>query len=229
MTADSVSKKDITRRAYLMFVMAVVGLAAVFFLPAGTLGYWHGWVYMGILLIPMVFVLRYLLRNSPHLLERRMQMRERELTQKRVVGFSAIYFLAAFALPGFDYRWGWSTMPVWVVLLADLAVLAGYGVIIRVFVENRYASRTVEVAIGQQVISTGPYAVVRHPMYVGVLLMYLASPMALGSWWALLPAALIVPILVVRIVNEEQVLERDLEGYREYKHKTKYRLLPGIW
>ena len=229
MTADSVSKKDITRRAYLMFVMAVVGLAAVFFLPAGTLGYWHGWVYMGILLIPMVFVLRYLLRNSPHLLVRRMQMRERELTQKRVVRFSAIYFLAAFALPGFDYRWGWSTMPVWVVLLADLAVLAGYGVIIRVFVENRYASRTVEVATGQQVISTGPYAVVRHPMYVGVLLMYLASPMALGSWWALLPAALIVPILVVRIVNEEQVLERDLEGYREYKHKTKYRLLPGIW
>jgi protein-S-isoprenylcysteine O-methyltransferase Ste14 len=229
MTTDSISMKDITRRAYLMFVMAVVGLAVVFFLPAGTLGYWHAWVYMGLLLIPMVFVLRYLLRNSPHLLERRMQMRERELTQKRVVGFSAIYFLAAFALPGFDYRWGWSTMPVWVVLLADLAVLVGYGLIIRVFVENQYASRTVEVATGQQVISTGPYAVVRHPMYVGVLLMYLASPMALGSWWALLPAAFILPILVVRIVNEEQVLERDLPGYREYKLKTRYRLLPGVW
>ncbi len=229
MTADSVSKKDSTRRAYLMFVMAVVGLAAVFFLPAGSLDYWHAWVYMGVLLIPMAFVLRYLVRHSPHLLERRMQMRERELTQKRVVGFSAIYFLAAFALPGFDYRWGWSTMPVWVALLADLAVLVGYGLIIRVFVENRYASRTVEVAPGQQVISTGPYAVVRHPMYVGVLVFYLASPIALGSWWAFLPAAVIVPILVVRILNEEQVLERDLPGYREYKVKTKYRLLPGIW
>ncbi len=229
MTNDSISKKDIAQRAYRMFVMALVGLAAIFFLPAGTLGYWHGWVYMGILLIPMAFVLRYLLRNSPHLLERRMQMREREMTQKRVVGFSAIYFLAAFALPGLDFRWAWSNMPVRVVLLGDLAVLVGYGLIIRVFVENQYASRTVEVAAGQQVISTGPYAVVRHPMYIGVLLMYLASPVALGSWWALLPAAIIIPILVVRIVNEEQVLERDLPGYREYKQKTKYRLLPGIW
>ena len=229
MTTDAVATKGINRRAVQMFVMAVLGLGALFFLPAGTLAYWHGWVYMGLLLFPMVFVLRYLLRNSPELLARRMQMRERERTQKRLISFTAVYFLAAFALPGFDFRWGWSSMSVWVVLAGDLLVLLGYGLIIRVFMENRYASRTVEVTSGQQVISTGPYAVVRHPMYVGVLLMYLATPVALGSWWALLPAMAIAPILVIRISNEEQVLERDLPGYKEYKQKTKYRLLPGIW
>lgn len=229
MTADSISTQSITRRAFRMFAMAVLGLGAVFFLPAGTLAYWHAWVYLGVLLIPMAFLLRYLLRHSPHLLERRMQMRERELTQKRLIAFTSVYFLAAFVLPGLDFRWGWSRMPVWVVLVGDLLVLIGYGIIIRVFVENRYASRTVEVASGQQVIRTGPYAVVRHPMYVGVLVMYLASPVALGSWWAILPAAVILPILVIRILNEEQVLVRELPGYQEYRQGTRYRLLPGIW
>ncbi len=229
MTTDTVSTKEVTRRVYLMFGMSALALGALFFLPAGTLAYWHGWVYLGLLLIPMGFVLRYLVRNSPQLLERRMQMRERETTQKRLIAFTSIYFLAVFALPGFDFRWGWSDMPVWVVLVGDLLVLLSYGLIIRVFGENRYASRTVEVAAGQQVISTGPYAVVRHPMYVGVLVMYMASPIALGSWWALLPAAVILPILILRIINEEQVLERDLPGYREYKLKTRYRLVPGIW
>jgi protein-S-isoprenylcysteine O-methyltransferase Ste14 len=184
---------------------------------------------MGTLLTPMVFVARYLLRNSPQLLDRRLQMRERETTQKRLIGFSSIYFVVAFVLPGLDRRWGWSSMPPWVSLACELVVLVSYGLIIRVFIENPYASRTVEVAAGQQVITTGLYSVVRHPMYLGVLLMYLASPLALGSWWAFLPAAIIIPILIVRIVNEEQVLERDLPGYREYKQKTRYRVLPGIW
>ena len=149
--------------------------------------------------------------------------------RRGVIGFSIIFLLGAFLVPGFDRRWGWSVMPWWVVVAADLLVLLGYAIIFRVFRENQFTSRTVQVEQGQQVVSTGPYAVVRHPMYVGVLVFYLASPIALGSWWAFLPAAIIIPILVVRIVNEEQVLERDLAGYREYKLKTKYRLLPGIW
>jgi protein-S-isoprenylcysteine O-methyltransferase Ste14 len=156
-------------------------------------------------------------------------MRERERTQKGVIGFSIIFLLAAFFLPGFDRRWGWSVMPWRVVVAADLLVLLGYAIIFRVFRENRFTSRTVQVEQGQQVISMGPYAVVRHPMYVGVLVFYLASPIALGSWWALLPAAVVLPILVVRILNEEQVVERDLPGDGEYKLKTRYRLLPGIW
>jgi protein-S-isoprenylcysteine O-methyltransferase Ste14 len=177
----------------------------------------------------MFFVFRYLLKNDPQLLERRMQMREREVAQRRIISLSYLYFLVAFTLPGFDQRWGWSDVPPLVVIAADLVVMLGYGIFFLVLRENQYAARTIQVEQGQRVISSGPYALVRHPMYLGVTLMYLASPLALGSYWALLPALLIVPILVARIINEEQVLERDLAGYREYKQLTRYRLLPGVW
>jgi len=229
MSTESVNMKDLTRRAYLAIAGAVVVFGAIFFLPAGTLDYWQAWAYMGVVLIPMLFVLVYLLRRDPELLARRLQMRERERTQKGIIGLSMIFLLAAFVLPGLDRRWGWSVMPWWVAVAADLLVLLGYAMIFRVFRENAYTSRTVQVEQGQQVISTGPYAIVRHPMYVGVVVFYLASPIALGSWWAFIPAAVILPILVVRILNEEQILERDLPGYKEYKLKTRYRLLPGIW
>ena len=229
MSTESVNMKELTRRAYLAIAGAVVVFGALFFLPAGTLDYWQAWAYLGVVMVPMLFVLVYLLRRDPQLLARRLQMRERERTQKGVIGFAMIFMLAAFILPGFDRRWGWSAMPWWVVVAADLVVLLGYAIIFRVFRENQFTSRTIQVEQGQQVISTGPYAVVRHPMYVGVLVFYVASPIALGSWWAFLPALTFIPILVVRILNEEQVLERDLPGYREYKQKTKYRLLPGIW
>jgi protein-S-isoprenylcysteine O-methyltransferase Ste14 len=139
------------------------------------------------------------------------------------------WFILAFILPGLDRRFGWSDVPVPVVLAADLLVLLGYGIVVLAFRENQYASRTVQVEQGQKVIATGPYALVRHPMYLGAMLMYAASPLALGSYWALIPALVIVPILVVRIVNEEQVLERELPGYPEYRQATRYRLLPGIW
>ncbi len=229
MSSESVNMKDLTRRAYLAIAGAVVVFGAIFFLPAGTLDYWEAWAYLGVVLVPMLFVLVYLLRRDPELLARRLQMRERERTQKGVIGLSMIFLLAAFIMPGLDRRWGWSVMPWWVAVAADLLVLLGYAIIFRVFRENQFTSRTIQVEQGQQVISTGPYAAVRHPMYVGVLVFYLASPIALGSWWAFLPALTFVPILVVRILNEEQVLERDLPGYREYKLKTRYRLLPGIW
>jgi len=229
MTTESVNTKGLTRRAILAAASAVAVFCVMFFAPAGTFAYWQAWAYMGVVLIPMLFVMVYMLRNAPELLARRLQMRERERTQKGVIGFGILFLFGAFFVPGFDRRWGWSTMPWWVVVAADLLVLLGYAMIFRVFRENQYTSRTVQVEQGQQVISTGPYAIVRHPMYVGVLVFYLASPIALGSWWAFLPAAVILPILVVRILNEEHVLERDLPGYKEYKQKTRYRLLPGIW
>ena len=229
MTTEPVNTQGITRRAILAAASAVVFFCLLFFAPAGTFAYWQAWAYMGVVLIPMLFVLVYMLRSAPELLARRLQMRERERTQQGVIGFGIVFLIGAFLLPGFDRRWGWSSMPWWVVVAADLLVLLGYAMIFRVFRENRYTSRTVQVEQGQQVISTGPYARVRHPMYVGVLVFYLASPIALGSWWAFLPAAVIIPILVVRILNEEQVLERDLPGYKEYKQKVRYRLVPGIW
>ena len=229
MAGETQSTPELTRKFVRLGVLVVLILGAILFIPAGTLRYWHAWIYMGVLLIPMLFAVRYLLRNSPELLKRRLQTRERERTQRRVIAASWGWFLASFILPGLDFRFGWSSIPVPVVLAGDLVVLLGYGLVIRVFAENRYAARTVQVDEDQQVIKTGPYAIVRHPMYVGVLLMYLASPVALGSYWALIPASFIIPMLVVRIRNEEQVLERDLGGYREYKGETRYRLVPGIW
>jgi protein-S-isoprenylcysteine O-methyltransferase Ste14 len=229
MSTETINMQRLIRRTSLVGIGTVIGLAALFFLPAGTFAYWQAWVYLAIVLIPMAFVAAYLLRNSPDLLQRRLQARERERTQQGVISFGIVFLVGAFLVPGFDRRWGWSTMPWWVVVAADLLVLLGYAMIFRVFRENQYTSRTVQVEQGQQVISTGPYAAVRHPMYVGVLIFYLTSPIALGSWWAFLPAAVIFPILVIRILNEEQVLERDLPGYKEYKQKVRYRLVPGIW
>ena len=228
--ATSVSTPPgLARTVYTRALLAVPALWAILFVPAGTLAYWEAWLYLAILLVPMFFVFRYLLKHDPQLLERRMQMREREVAQRRIITLSYLYFLVAFTLPGLDRRWGWSDVPPLVVIAADLVVMLGYGMFVLVLRENQYAARTIQVEQGQRVISSGPYALVRHPMYLGVTLMYLASPLALGSYWALLPALLIVPILVARIINEEKVLERDLAGYREYKQITRYRLLPGVW
>ena len=229
MAAGISVQPGLARTVWTRLVLAIPALGALLFLPAGTLAYWEAWLYLAILLIPMFCVFRYLLKNDPQLLARRMQMREREVAQRRIIAASFLYFLVVFTLPGFAHRWGRSDVPPWAVIAADLVVLFGYGIFISVLRENQYASRTIQVEEGQRVISSGPYAFVRHPMYLGVTLMYLATPIALGSYWALLPALLIVPILVARIINEEKVLERDLAGYREYKQITKYRVLPGVW
>ena len=211
------------------FVLGIPMIALIIILPAGTWGYWQGWMYLGTLFIPMFFVLAYLLKNDPALLERRMRMREKEATQRKIIGLSYIYFLVAFILPGLDVRFGWSQMPPVVSIVANLVMFLGYMVFVWVLTVNSYLSRVVEVDPNQKVISTGPYALVRHPMYSGVSLMYIASPLALGSYWAVLPALLIIPLLVARIYNEEQVLLRELPGYDEYLRKVKYRLLPGVW
>jgi protein-S-isoprenylcysteine O-methyltransferase Ste14 len=215
-----------------VLLRAVVGVplvAALIFLPAGTLAFWEGWLYLAILFIPMLFALVYLYRNDPDLLERRMHMREREQQQVWIIGLSSLYYLAIFILPGLDHRFGWTQTPAPLVLLGALLVLLGYGIVLLVFRENRYASRVVEVAEGQQVISSGPYAYVRHPMYSGVTLMCVATPLALGSLWVVLPALLIVPILAARLHNEEAVLARELPGYTEYMARTRYRLIPRVW
>lgn len=156
-------------------------------------------------------------------------MKEKEAEQGLVIELAWACLLFAVVLPGLDHRFGWSHVPVVAVVGADVLVLLAYGLIVRVFRENSHASRIVEVEQGQRVITTGPYAIVRHPMYVGVLVMYLCMPVALGSWWAVIPALPLVPILVARIRNEEQVLAEGLAGYREYMRATAYRLLPGVW
>ena len=229
MSNSQSSQGELIKMVFVRFLGAILVLSTMFFLPAGTLAYWEAWGYLAILFIPMLFVLFYLLKNDPGLLARRMKTREREAEQKLIIKLSFIPFLLAFLLPGFDKRFGWSNVPVGMVVMADILVLLGYSIVFLVFRENRYASRVVEVEQEQTVISSGPYAMIRHPMYLGSLLLYILSPLALGSYWAMIPAVLIIPVIIARIRNEESVLARDLSGYQEYMQKTRYRLIPGMW
>jgi len=229
MSSSQLSRGGLTRLVFTRVILLIPLLFIMFFLPAGTFAYWEAWVYLAILLLPMSFVLLYLLKNDPGLLERRMRMREREAEQKRIAKTYFFFFFLAFLLPGFDQRFGWSNAPVAAVVAADILVLLGHGTFFLVLRENSYASRIVEVEQEQKVISSGPYALVRHPMYLGLSVLYYFSPLALGSWWAMIPALTIFPILVGRIRNEESLLARDLKGYQEYMQKTRYRLIPGIW
>lgn len=220
---------SIRRKAFLAFFAALIVLSAMFFIPAGTINFWQAWVYLAILLGCMIYIASYLIKYHPDLMERRMRFKEREKEQKLIIKLSYIPFLMAFILPGFDRRFGWSEMPMWVSILGNVLVFAGYWLVFNVFKQNAYASRIIETSEEQQVISTGLYGFVRHPMYLGTCIMYSLSPIALGSWWALIPALFIVPVLVMRILNEEKVLAKDLPGYIEYMQKVKYRILPGVW
>lgn len=210
-------------------VSGVVVIGACLFWPAGTVNYWQAWAWLTTLFVPMGVSLVYLVRNNPALLERRTRMNETRPEQRLIIAASSIYFMIIFLLPGFDKRYGWSQVPAWLVLLADLGVLAGYGLYIYVLYTNSYASRVVEIQQGQQVISTGPYALVRHPMYLAMILLMSATPLALGSFWAFIPSFGLIPLLAVRAKDEEKLLTKELAGYSEYLQKTRFRLFPGIW
>jgi protein-S-isoprenylcysteine O-methyltransferase Ste14 len=222
-------KSALKAKAVLLFSAAFVVLGIMFFLPAGTLDYWQAWAYMAVTLVPAFFVVLYFLHKDPEFLARRLKMKEKEAKQKLVVKAAGIIFVIGFLLPGLDRRFGWSNVPAEWSLAAALIVLLGYLLCFLVFRENSYAGRTIEVVKGQKVISSGPYSLIRHPMYFGTLLLYLATPIALGSYWALPPFLLMLPILVLRILNEEEVLRRELKGYAQYCKKVRYRLLPHVW
>ena len=228
-TSLDLSPKSFRRMVVTRFALVFIVLGLILFLPAWTFNYWQAWVYMLILVVPMLFIIRYLYKNDPELLERRMRMRERQKTQKLIQAAGWPLFLMAFIIPGFDYRLHWSNMPLTFIIISEVLVLLSYTFVGLVFKTNSYASRIVEVEKGQKVITTGPYAIVRHPMYLGVLFFYVFSPLALGSYWATIPALLIIPILCIRIIGEEKELLENLEGYKEYAIVTRYRLVPGIW
>jgi len=228
-TKPSVDLATLKKTVALRFVFVLLIFGLMFFWPAGTFRYWQAWTYMAIIFIPMLGVLAYFLRNDPKLLERRMRTKEKERKQKWIIGLSLPAYLAAFLLPGFDRRYGWSAVPLIIVIIADVLVLAGYGLGVRVMRENRYASRVIEVEEDHRVITTGPYAVIRHPLYLAGLIIYLLSPLALGSFWAVLPALSLVFVIIARLRSEEQVLTEKLPGYKEYLQRVRFRLIPGIW
>ena len=227
---SSVPNKDgLIRRVITRFGLAFIVLAAVFFATAGTFRYWQAWVYLAVLFIPMFFVLLYLVKNDPALLERRLRTKEKAVPQNLFHRITTAGFILSYIVPGLDHRFAWSSVPTFVVLAADILMFAGYVLFFLVLRENSYASRVVEVEKDQRVISTGPYAFVRHPMYSAVLVMFLMNPIALGSFWAMLCLVPLPGFLVTRIRNEEKLLMDDLAGYREYTQTVKYRLVPGVW
>ena len=207
--------------------LALVGL--LLFLPAGTLSYANGWLFIGLLFLPMLLLGIVLLIRSPELLEKRLEAKEQENTQKGVVAASGLLFIVGFAVAGLDFRFGWSKMPLWVVIVASVVLLISYALYAEVMRENAYLSRTVEVREGQKVVDTGLYGIVRHPMYAVTVWLFLSIPVVLGSWWAFLCFLPYVALIVIRIINEEKLLTSELEGYEEYKKRVKYRLLPFIW
>ena len=210
-------------------IAAWVLLPLFFLATGGSFAWWEAWVYCVILLAPMTVFLVYIARHDPEFIARRTKLREKERTQRRILVWGYPSLIAALVIPGLDHRFGWSEPSDTAVVAAMAIVFGGYLTVLRVFLENRWAGRTVEVFAEQKVISTGPYAIVRHPMYTGTIALYLATPVALGSWWALIPALTFIPIFVLRILNEEAVLIRDLPGYEEYRQRVRHRLVPFVW
>lgn len=220
--------RALKKRIAIRFSLIPLFIGLLVLCPAGTFKFWQVYAYLAFLL-PMIFVIRYFFDKNPKFLERRLATKEKEGQQRVVVWTSTLVFLAGFMLPGFDHRFGWSNVPTVVVIVADIFVLLGYSIIILVFKENSYASRVVEVTNNQTVISTGPYSIVRHPMYLGVLIMFSATPLALGSYWAIIPFAALPAFLVLRILNEERFLSEQLPGYKEYCRRIRFRIIPFVW
>ena len=215
--------------ALIKFTAGLLLVGALLFLPAGSLAYMNGWLFIGLLFIPMLFLGIVLLIKAPNLLEKRLSAKEKESTQKGVVALSGLLFIAGFVVAGLDFRFGWSKMPLWIVITASVVLLISYGLYAEVMRENAYLSRTIEVQENQKVVDTGLYGIVRHPMYAVTLWLFLAIPVVLGSWWSLLCFLPYIAVIVIRIRNEEKVLEAGLDGYVEYKKRIKYRILPFIW
>lgn len=207
--------------------LLLVGL--LIFLPAGTFCYTYGWLLVGLLFVPMLIAGFVMLARSPQFLKKRLDAKEKQGTQKGVVALSGLMFIAGFVVAGLDFRFGWSTMPTWVVITASALFLIAYALYAEVMRENAYLSRTIKVEEGQTVVDTGMYGVVRHPMYAVTILLFLMIPLVLGSWYALIAFGFYPAIIVARLKDEEALLTKELAGYARYKEKVKYRILPFIW
>ena len=215
--------------AFFKFLCGLLLVGLLIFLPAGTFFYFGGWLFCALLFVPMILFGVVLLWRAPELLEKRLDAKETERTQRGVVAASGMIFLGGFITAGLDFRFGWSSVPLWVTVIASVLLLLSYGTYMEVMRENAYLSRTVRVEDGQQVIDTGLYGIVRHPMCAATVVLFLSIPVVLGSWWAYGIFLLYIPVIAVRILNEEAVLRTGLVGYEAYMKKVRYRLIPFLW
>lgn len=212
------------------FAISLLLMAATLFLPTGTLRYWQGWAYFVATGIANALLVLYLGRHDPKLLERRVRGRETTAWRQTFQAALMLFWFGTVAVASFDHRFGWSRdLPVWLQVFALIVVVASYGLQIEVFRANTFAAHTIRVEAEQKVVSTGPYRWVRHPMYTGLSLLAIFTSLALGSWWGLIPAAMMIASLVFRLVDEEKLLRRELAGYAEYCARTRWRLAPGVF
>ena len=221
--------KKLFFKAIVRFLFGVVIMGALIFGPAGSFKYWQGWLLMGILFVPMFIAGLVMMAKNPDLLRKRLNAKEEEKEQKTVVALSGLMFIAAFVIAGLNWRYQWCVLPDWAVWVAAALFLGSYLLYAEVMRENTYLSRTIEVQENQKVIDTGLYGVVRHPMYMATIVLFLAMPLVLASPISFAILLLYIPLIAKRIRNEEAVLEQGLEGYADYKKRVRYKVLPYIW
>lgn len=219
-------------KTFLGFSFLMVVIALALFLPAGSLSYWQGWTYMAVFAGCITLITLYLMRNDRDLLSRRLKggpLAERQKSQQIIQSLTSLFYLALFVVPGLDFQFSWSDVPPVISLVSDGFVALGFYIVFLTFKENSYTSATIEVYDEQSVISSGPYRVVRHPMYAGAILLVLFTPPALGSWVALPFTIPLILVIMIRAVDEERFLTRKLPGYEAYRQKVRYRILPYVW
>lgn len=219
-------------KALFRMSVLVVICGLVLFGAAGSMRYWQGWLYLTIFTLTSFLITLYLIKKDPALVKRRLKggpMAEQRTTQKIIMFFASLAFIGLLVVPALDYRFGWSAVPLPLVILGDILVVVGFYLVLVVYKENTYTSATIEVAENQKVISTGPYALVRHPMYASASLYLIGTPLALGSYWGFLALVFMMPFLIWRLFDEETFLARNLPGYVEYQKKVQYRLVPYVW
>lgn len=224
--------RTVATRALIGFAELMLALGVAVFVPAGTLDYWQGWVYLLVFMTCAALITLYLWQKDPQLLSRRVDagpLAEPTLRQKLIQLFAALAFLGLFVVSALDHRFHWSDVPLAVIVLGDVLVMLGFGVVFAVFRENTFTAATIDVAADQVVITTGPYARVRHPMYAGALILLVGTPLALGSWWGLLMIVPMTAVIVWRLLDEERFLVLHLRGYAEYCQHVRHRLIPGAW
>lgn len=221
--------KNLGLRVTIIVVPMMLFMAALVFLPAWTFDYWQGWMFLATFFIPMFFVFLYMLKYHRKLLEKRINVKEKREKQGALQIFNTALFFMLMVIAGLDHRFGWSKLPPYISIVCAVMMFTGYMAFIKTMLHNEYASRVIEVQKGQKLIDTGPYAVVRHPMYASGMLMYLFIPLVLGSWWGEIPMLLIPVNLTIRLLDEEKMLVKELKGYKRYMKKVKYRLVPWIW